>query len=153
MANPIMLKAIPAFIIPFAIVAGLAVNSFGLQSQNGVTKAQAIIQAEEFIKENGYTSTPADKSKLSYELFDGLEKKLDVMLSRRHNTLHPKAFCLSEDEDNWDVGFLSTRVKPEGLTSRQRQSDLPGRAVIVRKDGSGIRMAHKDPLFSHFKKL
>jgi hypothetical protein len=116
-------------------------------------KEQAIKLAEQFIIDNGYTSLPADKSKLSYELFDQLENNVDSILKRRHNTLQSKAFCISENKDRWNVGFLSTEVNLSKLDSKQRQTDLPGRAVIVMKDGKEIRIAHKDPLFSRFIKL
>jgi hypothetical protein len=135
-------------------VAALASNALSHELQSRVSKMQAIIQAEKFIRDNGYTSAPPDKSELSYELFDGLfEKNIDLILSRRRNTLHAKAFCLSEDEDVWHVGFLSSTIKMASLSASERQSDLPGRAVVVRKDGLGIKMAHKDPAFSYFKKL
>lgn len=121
--------------------------------REGMTKEQAIKLAEQFIIDNGYTSLPPDTSKLSYELFDALEKSVDTILSRRRNTLHVKAFCISERNDRWDVGFLLTEVELKALNTIQRQSDLPGRAVIVTKDRKEISMAHKDPLFSRFQKL
>jgi hypothetical protein len=118
-----------------------------------LTKEQAIKRAEQFIIDNGYTNLPANKSKLSYELFDRYESEIDIVLKRRKNTLQLKAFCIAEDKDKWDVGFLSTSVDLIKLDSKQRQTNLSGRAVIVMKDGKEIRIAHKDPLFSFFKKL
>lgn len=118
-----------------------------------LTKEQAIKLAEQFIIDNGYTNLLADKSKLSYELFDQYENNVDGILKRRHNTLQPKAFCISNDKDRWVIGFLDTNVDLSELNSLQRQTNLSGRAVIVMKDGKEIRIAHKDPLFSHFKKL
>jgi hypothetical protein len=104
------------------------------QTKEPITKERAIKLAEQFIIDNGYTTLPANKSKLSYELFNQFENSVDSILKRRHNTLHEKAFCVSEDKDRWDVGFLSTDVVLSKLDSLQRQSDLPGRAVIVMKD-------------------
>lgn len=118
-----------------------------------VTREQAIILSEQFIINNGYTSLPADTSKLSYELFDAYNESINSMLKERHNMLHPKAFCISEDEDRWDVGFLSTSINVNKLDSISRQTNLSGRAVIVYKNGKEIRIAHKDPLFSLFEKL
>lgn len=118
-----------------------------------ITKEQAIKLAEEFILVNGYTSLPADKSKLSYELFDRYDNNVDSILKRRHNTLQQKAFCISENNDRWDIGFLSSSVDINKIDSIQLQTNLSGRAVIVMKDGKEIRIAHKESLFSHFKKL
>ncbi len=118
-----------------------------------VTEKQAIERAEQFIKDNGYTLAPADTTKLHFELFDHREKSLDDILKMRHNLLNPKAFCISDGRDDWDVGFLSSYIKMNELDSAQKQTDLSGIAVIVAKDGNGIRMAHKQPLFSYFKKL
>lgn len=118
-----------------------------------LTKEQAVKLAEQFIIDNGYTNLPADKSKLSYELFDQYENNVDSILKHRRNTLQAKAFCISEDKDRWDVGFLSICVDLSKLDSIQRQTNLSGRAVIVMKDGTEIRIAHKDPIFSYFIKL
>lgn len=125
-------------------------SSFKTNDQ--ISKEKAIKLAEKFIAENGYTSLRANKSKLSYELFDG-ENNVDNILKSRHNSLNPKAFCISEDTDRWNVGFLSSSVDKTKLNSAQRKSNLKGRAVIVMKNGNDIRIAHKDPLFSYFEKL
>lgn len=122
-------------------------------SNDKVTKEQAIKLVEQFIVDNGYTTLPADKSKLNFELFDRYENNVDSILKHRQNTLQQKAFCISEDKDRWDVGFLSTSVDLNELDSIQRQTNLSGRTIIVMKDGKEIRIAHKEPLFSQFKKL
>lgn len=137
-------------ILSLVLVWGL---TSAFQTTDQITKEQAVKLAEQFIIDNGYTNLPVDKSKLSYELFDQYENNVDSILKRRHNTLQPKAFCISEDKDRWDVGFLSTGVDLSKLDSIQRQTNLSGRAVIVMKDGKEIRIAHKDPLFSYFIKL
>ena len=125
-----------------------------LQTGETLTQEHAIKLAEKFIIDNGYTSLPPDKSKLRYELLDQSgNNNADSILKRRHNTLQLKAFCISEDNDRWDIGFLSTKIDINKLDSVQRSSNLPGRAVTVMKNGKEIRMAHKDPLFSYFKKL
>jgi hypothetical protein len=122
------------------------------QSNEPLTEEQAIKLAEQFIIDNGYTNLPANQSKLTYELFDNKDN-IDDMMKNRKNTLHAKAFCISENNSEWHIGFLSTKVNPGKINAARRQKDLPGRAVIVSKDGKGIRMAHKEPLFSRFKKL
>ncbi len=121
------------------------------QKTNELTKEQAIELAEQFIIDNGYTNLSANKTKLNYELLD--ENNMDSVLARRNNTLHKKAFCISENEDRWDVGFLSTNIHINKLDSTKRQTNLSGRAVIVMKNGKEIRIAHKEPLFSLFEKL
>ena len=137
-------------IIALGLIWGMT-SSF--QETNGLTKEQAILLAEQFIIDNGYTALPANKSKLNYELFDRYANDVDSVLIRRSNTLHKKAFCISEEDDRWDVGFLSTSIDINKLDSTKRQTDLSGRAVIVMKDGNEIRIAHKEPLFSYFVKL
>jgi len=126
--------------------------TFAFRTNDSLSKEKAIKLAEQFIIDNGYTNFPADKSKISYELFES-KNNLDDILKSRHNTLQPKAFCISEGKDRWDVGFVSVGVDLAKLDSMQRQTDLTGRAVIVMKNRREIRLAHKDPLFSHFKKL
>ena len=124
------------------------------QTKVPITKEQAIKLAEQFIIANGYTTSPADKSKLSYELFDQqLGKSADSILYHRYNTLQAKAFCISEDKDRWHIGFLLTDIDLSKLDSNQRNTDLPGRAIIVMKDGNETRIAHKEPSFSHYEKL
>ena len=148
------LKRIPKlslFIIITPLLIWLLTVAF--QTKEPITKEQAIKLAEQFIVDNGYTNLPADKSKISYELFDQFEKSVDSIASRRHNTIQVKAFCISEDNDRWHIGFLSTGVDLTKLDSIQRKKNLPGRAVIVMKDGKEISIAHKDPMFSHFEKL
>lgn len=118
-----------------------------------LTKEEAIKRAEQFIVDNGYTNLPANNSKLSFELFDHYESNTDSIIKGRHNTLHQKAFCISEDGEEWHVGFLSISVDPSKIDPAEKMKNLAGRAVIVLKKGGGIRMAHKDPLFSKFQRL
>src|SRR5690348_14980373 len=100
------LNSIPKIFISVSIV----VLMFSFQSQNKLTEEQAIQLAEQFIIDNGYTTLPGDKSKMSYELLDQYENNKDSILQRRHNTLQPKAFCISENETEWHIGFLSTDI-------------------------------------------
>ena len=141
-------KISPFTILVFGIIWVLT-SSF--QMTNELTKEQAIELAEQYIIDNGYTNSPANKNNLNYELLD--EDNVDKIIARRKNTLHKKAFCISENEDRWDVGFLSISVDLNKLDSEKRKTDLSGRAVIVMKNGKEIRIAHKEPLFSYFEKL
>lgn len=124
--------------------------SFSISLKQNITEKLAIKLAEEFIQNNGYTTLKPDKTKISFELFD---KNIDNVLKQRHNTLQQKAFCISTSNDRYDIGFLSTKVNIDKLSPVERKSNLSGRVVIVSLDGKEIRMAHKDPLFSFFKKL
>ena len=138
--------------LTFLCVLSVLGLTFAFRTNDSLSKEKAIKLAEQFIIDNGYTNLSADKSKINYELFES-ENNVDDILKKRHNTLQPKAFCISERKDRWDVGFISVGVDLVKLDSMQRQADLSGRAVIVMKHRKEIRIAHKDPLFSHFKKL
>ncbi|MDH4474305.1 MAG: hypothetical protein QE487_16995 [Fluviicola sp.] len=118
-----------------------------------LTEKQAVELAEQFVKDNGYTDSPADKSNLSFELMDQTGEDVSVILERRHNTLHSKAFCISEDNGVWHIGFLAHSVDISNMTALELNNDLSGRVVIVDRKSHKVRMAHKDPLFSMFRKL
>lgn len=144
-----IMKATMSF-LSMVLAVGL---SAACQIQVQLTREQAVRKAEHFIVDNGYTDAPANRSKLAYELFDQYEHDIDSILVPRRNTLQRKAFCISEDSVSWLVGFLSRDVDVRSLDSAQKLTDLSGRAVIVKKDGSDVRIAHKEPRFSVFEKL
>lgn len=123
------------------------------QESAELTEKQAIHLAEQFVKDNGYTDFPANKTKLSYELMDRTGEDTSAILERRHNSLHPKAFFISDHDDVWHIGFLATEVDLNNLEAIELNNDLSGRAVIVDRKSQKVRMAHKDPLFSMFRKL
>lgn len=132
------------------LITGIVFQSFSVkQTEKEIDQSEAIRLAEEFIIENGYTSEKPNQSKMKFELFD---REINDVIKERHNTLQKKAFCVSKS-DEWHIGFLSTNVKLEKLTIKQKNGDLDGRAVKVSFDGKKINIAHKEPLFSHFKKL
>ncbi len=141
-----------SLLTPCFILVALVLTS-ACRFNNQIPKDEAVKKAEQFISVNGYTNLPADTSKISYELFDQLEENVDSVIKQRSNTLQPKAFCISENKDRWNVGFLLTSINSSELNSSDLKTDLPGRAVIVMKDQSEIRLAHKEPLFSRFEKL
>ena len=122
------------------------------QTNTTVTKEMAIKKAEQFIADNGYTTKPADKSKIVYELLDEDGKGgINAILKQRYNTLKPKAICISYDNENWEIGFLDVNASlPDSVIMLP---NLPGRAVLVSKNGKKTRIAHKTPLFSFFEKL
>jgi len=86
-------------------------------------------------------------------LMDLTGEDTSAILERRHNSLHPTAFCISDHDDVWHIGFLATEVDLNNLEAVELNNDLPGRAVIVDRKSQKVRMAHKDPLFSVFRKL
>jgi hypothetical protein len=123
------------------------------QERAELTEKGAIDLAEQFVKDNGYTDAPANESSISFELMDQTGEDVSVILERRHNTLHPKAFCISEDRDVFHIGFLAHRVDISNMETLELNNDLSGRAVIVDRKSHKVRIAHKDPLFSFFRKL
>lgn len=123
------------------------------QRRTELTEQSAVELAEQFVKDNGYTDSPANKSNISFELMDQTGEDLSVILERRRNTLHPKAFCISEDNGVWHIGFLAHSVDISNLDALELNNDLSGRAVVVDRASHKVRMAHKDPLFSFFRKL
>ena len=137
------------------LITGLILSlSAACQRTNKINQEEAIKLAEKFIIDNGYTSLSADRHNLQYEfLYDDNVKNVDSLLKSRYNTLYPKAFCIAEDPDRWNIGFLSTTIEIAKLDSIQRNDNLSGRAVIIIKSNRKISMAHKEPLFSSFKKL
>lgn len=146
--------SIKSLILTFVLIGFFLMLITAFKTNEVVTREQAIILSEQFVINNGYTSLPADTSRLRYELFDSQYKNIDSLLKKRHNMLHPKAFCISEDEDRWHVGFLySRKIINHELDSISRQIDLEGRAIIVFKNGENIKIAHKTPVFSRFEKL
>jgi hypothetical protein len=122
-------------------------------TQKEITENQAISLAEEFVRINGYTLYLADTNNVKFEPNSDSDGDLKTVLEYRHNTIHPKAFCLFKYSDSWHIGFLSTRIKLECLDSLSRQSNLLGRVVTVNLNGTVLRMTHKFPKFSNWKKL
>jgi hypothetical protein len=114
---------------------------------------KAVSLAEEFVRVNGYTREGADTTKLAAEfLYDDGESKTQIA-AKRKNTLDPKAFCFFEHEGEWHIGFLSAKINRDKLNAAEEKADLPGKVVIIAKDLTTIKMAHKKPSFSKFKKL
>ena len=117
-----------------------------------LTENQAVAIAEDFIKWNGYTEFPADETKVSYESTDRFLGDKKAILRDRYNSLHPSAFCILKQENGRAIGFLSGKVDRGSISPKNLNTDLSGRAAIVNTKGE-VRMEHKDPLFSYFRKL
>jgi len=123
--------------------------SFGQVLNDTIGKYDAIKIAEQFVKDNGYCSLPPNRSNLSYELWDNYRGNDDSILKRRKNTLKCNASYISEEAKEWHIGFLSSKIQ----AIHSDTSNAPGRSIIISKDGKEVRMAHKAPLFSKFRKL
>ena len=122
------------------------------QTKRDLTEAEAVRSAEEFIASNGYTDLPPiqDKTKLSFETIEWASN-VDELLKLRHNTLERKAYGIQYNgrmgKGRWIVAFRSKYPCKDCNT-------LWGRAVTMNKDGSNIRVEHKDfPLLNVQKKL
>lgn len=64
------------------------------QKRGSLTQSEAVALAERFIKQNGYTDLPPDKTKLTYEMIEW-ESNVDTMLQNRHDTLERRAASLA----------------------------------------------------------
>jgi hypothetical protein len=117
-----------------------------------LTESEAILRAEEFIIQNGYTDLPPleDKSKLSFDIMDGPDP--ETVLKYRYNTLEFKAYGIIDGSPvdpngGWTVVFRYNKNN-EGL--RQLIPDFNeyieeyGRAVTMDAYGDNIRMVHQD---------
>lgn len=135
------------------LIIGLLLSFSKTTKQNeNISEQQAIVLAEKYIQENGYSNAKPNNSNLNFELFEDKKDTYEI-LKRRYNTLQAKAFCVSNSDGNWVIGFLSTTVNLKNLNKEKRNSDLSGRAIKVSSNGNLVEIAHKDPRFSFFKKL
>ena len=140
------------FLIVFSLLLG---DSFLLFAQNKIANEKEVIRlAEDFIKRNGYTESPVDTSKYKFAhefMYDDF--KVDsVIIKKRYNSLYPKAMYIAYQPEwkEWMVGFIYTTVRKEGLDSMKNP---PGRAVDYYEDTHFLKMEHKNPEFSFWKKL
>ena len=134
-------KPVPVYAVyGLTIFLAMPFGSSAAESKQTVAimEQDAIRLAEEFITINGYTDQPGstDKSKLSFELFDG-HQNLDQMLASRRDSLERKAYGIHAgrkgSKSGWTVIF------------RYRNGNLEhGRAVTMDPDGSNIRIEHVD---------
>ena len=135
------------------IISTQLMNAGDKVRETEITEKQAIELAENFIKVNGYTKFPADTSNVSFEFIYDHGQDIRSVLKKRHNTLHPDAFFITKDGEGWEVGFISTRVNLKKADSLQIQDDPDCRAVTMNLQGTELRMAHKSPRFSKWKRL
>jgi hypothetical protein len=119
--------------------------------QAGLSEAEAVRLAEQFVADNGYTFAPpaTDRGKVKCESIEGYET-LEETLAARRGTLAGKACGVASTNlrgpgPGWTVTFCF-----DGWYAKQRRWNgdlsLPQRAVVMRPDGSGLRMAHEELL-------
>jgi hypothetical protein len=136
-------------IITYIFLFILLVHSANAQQ---ISETEIISIAEKFVADNGFTEAEAKRNEIDYELFES-SQDIELILNNRKNTLHPKAYCILKSDRGWHVGFLSTSVNFQNASHKSITQDFAGRAITISPDGRTIRIAHKSPLFSKFKKI
>lgn len=113
----------------------------------------AIVLAEEFVRNNGYTTFEPDRRKFDFEVSDDLiQQDVTATLKKRYNTLQPKAFCILEVNYGWHVGFLKPGININDFDSFKVLRNPPARIVTVYQSGE-TRMSPRPPEFSDFSRL
>jgi hypothetical protein len=108
-------------------------------------EAKAICLAEEFIKINGYTDSPADRDKITRESIEW-ESSLDELLETTKNTLESKAYGVldeAEDSKGWTVVFICKGCDPSKTEN--------GRAVTMNQKFKNLRLEHKEIILKYVK--
>ena len=136
-------------IITYTFLFILLLNSANAQQ---ISETEIISIAEQFVSDNGFTDAKANRNEIYYELFE-CPQDIELILNNRKNTLHPKAYCISKSDKGWHVGFLSTSVNFQKASKKSITQDFAGRAITIGPDGRTIKIAHKTPLFSKFRKI
>lgn len=109
--------------------------------------AAAVLVAEKFIAENGYTDLPFEQLKERPDR-ERIEWSADrsQMLKLRRNTLRPHAigakFYGDAENPSWNIAFDFT----ESATDERQTC----RVITMQFDGTHIRMNHKDGIRSYF---
>lgn len=105
-----------------------------------LTKEQAIVTAEQFVRDQGYTDEPfrLPKNQIAYESLELFPE--DEILERRRGTLNPRAVGSKKLESGgWIVGFHHA-----GTSER-------GRAVKMDAYGKNASVMHEDVDLSTFE--
>jgi hypothetical protein len=113
---------------------------------HSLSQEDALLLAEKFVAENGYTNTSTSvKEKLDFESFE-FSSHRDELLKFRKNSLRPKAIGVKRggrtDKDGWSVAF-------DYENSILRSRDIC-RIVTMAPDGSKIVMQHVEGIRSYF---
>jgi hypothetical protein len=112
-----------------------------------ISKESAVVLAEKFVAENGYTNLPAEnvKPELDPESIEWNTTR-EKILEFRFNTLKPRAIGIKREHrngpDGWSVAFDYTSPPPVE----------PGicRVVTMKEDGSDLHMQHKAGIRTYF---
>jgi hypothetical protein len=119
----------------FALTGGASLSvAQQLEAQGPLTLEEAVDVAERFVRDNGYTDAPADELKVDLD-FESVEftANREELLLQRKNSLQPKAIGARPTSEGWGVAF--DYFKPQTDTCR---------VVVMRHDGSAIRVQHQD---------
>lgn len=129
----IPLRYLKAFLTQVVLLIALFLQAGPLLGQDVIASERAVELAERFARENGYTDAPDSviKSKLDFESIEWSDGR-DEMLKGRRNTLRAKAVGVKADDGGWGVAFDYAN---QGGGCR---------VVTMQKDGSELRMQHKD---------
>ncbi len=108
---------------------------------------KAVRRAEEFIRQNGYTTAPADRENLAHENVEFYDS-IDDLLKERYNTLETKADGVSPQgkgsRKGWTVVFrYSERIRRE-LEKSSQNARPTGRAVTMDENFQNLRVEHED---------
>jgi len=114
------------------------------QSKIETSEEKAVRLAEEFIKRNGYTDTPADKDNLAHETVEFYDN-IDELLEQRKNTLEKKAFGIffqgKHNEKGWTVAFRYNKKQLKDLSDKEYNS--LGRSVTMDENFENLRVEHQ----------
>ncbi len=106
--------------------------------------AGAVMLAEKFVRENGYTDVPGYELKASLDL-ENIEpdSERSKILATRHNTLLPNAIGAKPRLPGWSVAFdyAHPRLRAQKIC----------RVVTMNADGTGILMQHSDGIRKYFQ--
>jgi hypothetical protein len=118
-------------LVPMAPATGQDAHS--IEPKKQISCDEAVILAERFVRENGYTNAPesALRPQLDHESIEWEADRTAILRSRK-NTLRPTAIGIKASGGGWGVAFDYV--------------DHPGscRVVTMKKDGSKMRMQHQD---------
>lgn len=111
-----------------------------------LSQGEAVLAAEKFVAENGYTNTSTPvKEQLDFESLE-FSNRRDELLRFRKNSLRPKAIGVKrgsrKDKEGWSVAF-----DYENSILRARDTC---RIVTMASDGSEIVMQHVEGIRSYF---
>jgi hypothetical protein len=113
---------------------------------HSLSQDDAVLIAEKFVAENGYTNTSTPvKEKLDFESLE-FSSRRDELLTFRKNSLRPRAIGVKRgsrtDKDGWSIAF-------DYENSILRSRDIC-RVVTMAPDGSKIVMQHVEGIRSYF---